>query len=332
MSRTKLEDIARSANVSITTVSRYFNKPEKLSKATRANIETAIEDMNYKTDNFAKILSTGESNLIGVILPNLHLSFYSEFLYSTINYCKEKDYNVIVYTSETSAEEEMKLISSLLSYRIRGLILLSHMLSPKEIETLDVPVITIERSGGNYKQINSDNFAGGRLAGDLLIKNGCEVFVHINNGMHIDWPSFKRIVGFEVALENRPYEKIIDEDLTDTFSETANFKMNKIFEDLKEKYKDKKLGVFCSNDNIANLLQKVCLRHKVDIPNQIEIIGYDNAPISDISTYPISSIDQNIQLMSKIAVDSINNYERIESIVPAKLIEKDTTSKHITTA
>lgn len=327
MSRAKLEDIAKSASVSITTVSRYFNKPEKLSKSTRTRIESSIKEMDYKADNFAKVLSTGNSNLIGIILPNLHLSFYSEFLYSTINYCKEKDYNVLVYTSETSAEEELKLISSLLSYRIRGLILLSHMLSPKEIETLDVPVITIERSGGNYKQINSDNFAGGRLAGNLLIENGCEVFIHINNGMHIDWPSFKRIVGFELTVESQPYEKIIDEDLTDTFSDIAYTKMNEIFEELMEKYAHKKLGVFCSNDNIANLLQKVCLRHQIDIPNQIEIIGYDNAPISDISTYPISSIDQNIQLMSKIAVDSINNYERIESIVPARLIEKDTTSK-----
>ena len=326
MDRLKLEDIAKYANVSVTTVSRYFNKPEKLAKTTINKIDEALKTLDYTRDNFAKILSTGESNLIGIILPNLQLSFYSEFLYCAINYCKEKDYNIIVYTSDTSAEEEKLLISSLLSYRIRGLILLSHMLSPKEIEQIKVPVVTIERTGGNYKQINSDNFTGGRLAGAALIRNKCDVFVHINNGLHIEWPSYKRIIGFELAIENRTYEKIINEDLSDTFSSIALEKMNYIVQKLVEKHHGKKIGIFCSNDNIANLLQKVCIRKNIKIPAHVEIIGYDNAPISDMSIYPISSIEQNIQLMAKIAVDSVDNYDMFESVVPAKLINKDTTS------
>lgn len=327
MNRMKLEDIADLSGVSITTVSRYFNKPEKISLKTRERIEDSIKTLNYTRDNFAKMLSTGESNLIGIILPCLHLSFYSEFLYSTINYCKEKDYNVIVYTSDSSAEEEKHLINSLLSYRIRGLILLSHMLSPVEIEELPLPVITIERTGGNYKQINSDNFTGGRLAAELLIKNGCDVFIHINNGLHMDWPSYKRILGFELLLQNLTYEKIIEDDLTDTFSDIAFEKMTEIFNSITASYPNQKIGIFCSNDNIANLLQKVCLINHVNIPEHIEIIGYDNAPISDISTMPITSIAQNINLMTKIAVDSIDNYTRIESIIPATLVEKTTTSK-----
>jgi LacI family transcriptional regulator, sucrose operon repressor len=327
MNRVKLEDIADLAGVSVTTVSRYFNKPEKISLKTRERIEDSIKTLNYTRDNFAKMLSTGESNLIGIILPSLHLSFYSEFLYSTINYCKEKDYNVIVYTSDTSAEEEKDLINSLMSYRIRGLILLSHMLSPAEIEEQPLPVVTIERTGGNYKQINSDNFTGGRLAAELLIKNGCDVFIHINNGLHMDWPSYKRILGFELLLQNLPYEKIIEPDLTNPFSDIAFEKMTKIFNEITASYPNQKIGIFCSNDNIANLLQKVCLINHVKLPEQIEIIGYDNAPISSMSTIPITSIAQNINLMAKIAVDSIDNYDRIESIIPAVLVEKNTTSK-----
>ena len=81
-----------------------------------------------------------------------------------------------------------------MSYRIKGLILLSHLLSPQEIEELPVPVITIERTGGNYKQINNDNFTGGKLAAELLIQNDCDVFIHINNafdhGFHSCRPAF----------------------------------------------------------------------------------------------------------------------------------------------
>lgn len=327
MNRVKLEDIADLAGVSITTISRYFNKPEKISVKTRERIEDSIKTLKYTRDNFAKTLSTGESSLIGIILPSLHLSFYSEFLYSTINYCKEKGYNVIVYTSDSSAEEEKLLINTLLSYRVRGLILLSHMLLPAEIEELTLPVITIERTGGNYKQINSDNFTGGRLAAELLIKNKCTVFIHLNNGLHIDWPSYKRILGFELMLQNLTYEKFIADELTNTFTDIAFDKMSEIFKSIMTTYPNQKIGVFCSNDNIANLLQKVCLVNHVSIPEQIEIIGYDNAPISNISPIPITSISQNISLMTKIAVDSIDNYNIIESVIPATLVEKATTSK-----
>ncbi len=326
MNRVKLEDIAELSGVSITTVSRYFNMPEKISSSTKQRIEEAIQALHYTRDNFAKTLSTGESTLIGVILPSLDLSFYSKFLYSTIDYCKEKGYNVIVYTSDRSSEEEKELIQSLLSYRIRGLILLSHMLSPQEIEELPLPVITIERSGGNYKQVNSDNYTGGRLAAELLIRNSCSAFVHINNGSHIDWPSYKRILGFEVLMNDKAYSKFIERDLTNTFSSAAYEKMEQIVSAIEKEYPTQKVGIFCSNDNIAQLLERVCMVHHIDIPSRFEIIGYDNAPISDISPIPITSVTQNIPLMSKIAVDSIDNYSCIESIIPAAIVEKATTS------
>ena len=200
MNKVKITDIAQKSGVSLTTVSRYFNHPELLSPETQNKIKEAIKDLNYSQNNLARILVTGQSNLVGVIFPHLHLSFYTELLNQLVKYGKEKGYSFIIYTSNNSKEEEMHLIQNLISYRIKSLILLSHLLSPQEIEALPVPVISIERAGGNFKQINNDNFTGGKLAADLLIRNGCEVFIHINNDFREDWPSFKRILGFEYEV------------------------------------------------------------------------------------------------------------------------------------
>lgn len=83
-----------------------------------------------------------------------------------------------------------ELLSQETQDKIKGLILLSHLLSAEDIEKLPVPVISIERAGGNFKQINNDNFTGGKLAAKLLICNGCNVFIHINNDFREDWTSF----------------------------------------------------------------------------------------------------------------------------------------------
>lgn len=325
MSKVKITDIAERSGVSMTTVSRYFNHPELISQTTQDKIKTAIKELNYQQDNLARILVTGESNLVGVIFPHLHLSFYTELLNQLIKYGKEKGYNLIVYTSNDSREEELQLIQNLISYRIKGLILLSHLLSAQDIENLPVPVISIERVGGNFKQINNDNFTGGKLAANLLIRNNCEVFIHINNDFREDWPSFKRILGFEYEVKDLCYERFIENDLTDPYLPKATEAMNKLVQHITTKYTGKKIGVFCSNDDIASLFERQCLKNNIDIPNTIELIGYGNSPASNYAVHPITSIDQNISLMAQIAIQSLENYIPYESMVPASLIEKETT-------
>lgn len=325
MDKIGIKAIAEKSGVSLATVSRYFNKPDLLSQKTKDKIQAVIQELNYSQDSVARILVTGKSNLVGVIFPQLHLSFYTELLNQLIRYGEEKDYSFIVYTSRETKEEELDMIDLLKSYRVKGIILLSHILDSKEIEELDVPIISIERAGGDFCQINNDNYTGGKLAGEKLMADGCEVLVHINNGYYEDWPSFKRIVGFEFSVKDMPHETIIREELTDPYSDIASSTMSDVLDDLLEKYPNKKIGVFCSNDDIANMLQRDCIRKGVSIPESLEIIGYDNSPVSDYAIYPITSIDQNIPLMAEIAINSLETYIPHENVVAAKLVEKDTT-------
>lgn len=102
--------------------------------------------------------------------------------------------------------------------------------------------------------------------------------------------------------------------------------MQKLIQYLITKYNGKKIGVFCSNDDIANLFERQCIKTSIDIPNTIELIGYDNSPVSNYAVYRITSIDQNISLMAQIAIESLENYIPYESMVPATLIEKETTT------
>ncbi|MDR1766658.1 MAG: LacI family transcriptional regulator [Lachnospiraceae bacterium] len=326
MDKVKIGDIAAYSGVSLATVSRFFNKPELLAERTKSKIDEAIRELGYSQDHLARILVTGKSNLAGVIFPNLHLSYYAEILNQLIEQGKARGCRFIVYTSNESKESELSIIADLASYRIRGLILLSHLLDRGEVEGLQVPVISIERAGGDFMQINSDNFTGGKLAGDLLVANGCDVFVHINNSYLEELPSFKRIVGFELSVQGRPYERVIQPVFGNTYSPEASKGMGELLESLLAKYPGRKMGIFCSNDDIANLALRECVKSGVRIPDAVELIGYDNSPISDSAVYPITSIEQNIPLIAQIAVESLDNYRRYESIVPARLVKKETTS------
>ena len=177
-----IRDIASACDISPATVSRYFNNPGLLSDSTRRKIEQKLKELNFQPGWSMQIQEDHTTNLIIVILPHLQFGFYTELLNQLIEIGKEKGYHMIPYTSEKSKKEELSAIHALCQYRPRGIILLSPLLEGEDIAALPVPVITIERSGGNFMQINSDNFTGGKLAAELLLKNKCEVFVHINNG------------------------------------------------------------------------------------------------------------------------------------------------------
>lgn len=99
----------------------------------------------------------------------------------------------------------------------------------------------------------------------------------------------------------------------------------KLVQNLLTKYPNKKIGVFCSNDDIANLFERECIKQDFDVPNMVKLIGYDNSPVSNYAVYPITSIDQNISLMAQVAIQSLDNYIPCETIVPAILVKKNTT-------
>lgn len=323
--RINIRDIASACDISPATVSRYFNNPGLLSDSTRRKIEQKLKELNFQPGWSMQIQEDHTTNLIIVILPHLQFGFYTELLNQLIEIGKEKGYHMIPYTSEKSKKEELSAIHALCQYRPRGIILLSPLLEGEDIAALPVPIITIERSGGNFMQINSDNFTGGKLAAELLLKNKCEVFVHINNGYSTIWPSFKRIVGFECLMEGQAYERIIRPELSEPFLPIATQTMDEIVRDLLTKYKGKRWGVFCSNDDIARLFEQQCVLKHLLIPDEVEIIGYDNSPISECAIYPITSVAQNIQLMAQLAMDGFDNYIPCETIVPNTLIEKYTT-------
>ena len=73
-------DIAKYTNFSKTTISRYFNDPNSLTVENQAIISDALEKLNYKENKVARILASGKTEFIGIIVPNLFLHYYSEIL------------------------------------------------------------------------------------------------------------------------------------------------------------------------------------------------------------------------------------------------------------
>ena len=168
-------DIAEYTNFSKTTISRYFNHPDSLTLENQEKISQALDTLGYKKNKLAKVLANGNSEFIGIIVPNLYLHYYSEMLTQFLSSYRDYHYKFLVFVSEHGAEEEQQYIEELLSYQIEGLIVLSHTLPSEKLASYQIPVIAIEREAEHISSVNTDNYMGALQATSLLIRDKCDI-------------------------------------------------------------------------------------------------------------------------------------------------------------
>lgn len=309
---TTYADIAQYTNLSKMTISRYFNQPDSLAKDTRQKIAQALQELNYSENKFAKALASGKSNIIGIIIPSFYYHFYTAIVDTFIRNYPKYPYKFMVFISNDSPELERSYIDELLSYRIEGLIILSHILSSKELSQYSIPVIGIEREDKYISSVNTDNAFGTKQAVKRLLKDECTVLAHINLPTAETLPSYDRIRIFEeCALKAQvPYNiyYVNDEKINDRPQMHEQFL--KICQSLLRDFPGQKIGIFISNDDLANLFLNSALSCGIPIPDQFEIIGFDNSPISERSFLPITTIGQNVNRIVNETIKLLNRHRK----------------------
>lgn len=297
------DDIAKYTNFSKTTISRYFNNPDSLTLENQEIIAKALAELNYKENKVARILANGKTEFVGIILPHLHNSYYSEMLNLILQTYEQFGYKFLVFIGNEQEEIERRYIQELLAYKIEGLIVLSHTIPSDELAKLQIPIVAIEREDQYISSVKTDNYMGGIQATSLLIKHNCDVFFHINSPTPPQIPAYGRIQGFlDICEEKHLNHRIIYKTMGNTYDGMQKG-LQEILDDLDENYSGLKKGIFVSNDTHANLLLNLLFRKYGSLPEDYFIVGFDNSPISTESVIPISTVGQQ---MEKIAFEAVS--------------------------
>ena len=226
-----------------------------------------------------------------------------------------------------------------MAYQIEGLIVLSHTLSSEKLASYQIPVIAIEREAEHICGVTSDNYMGALQAATLLIRDKCDVLIHVNADVPKSIPAYDRIRAFEDTCQEYhvPYElnlNVIGDSYQDIFAQ-----MKHIFSDIDEKYPDKKKGIFLANDTYANMFLNLIFQKYGCFPDSYELVGFDNSPIASEAILPITTVGQQIDLIAKTAIEllvqqmeerkkrrPVSLSKPIHKQITPVLIRRDTTS------
>lgn len=294
-----IKDVAQKAGVSVTTVSRVLNNRGSLSEKTKEKVSSAMRDLNYYPNQVAVNLFKKRTQLVGMIVPDVSHPFYA----TEIKYIERElyaaEYKLMLCNSEDSNTREREYLNMLQCNKVDGIIIASHTLHLEDYSRVTLPVVALDRYlGKNIPTVSSDHEQGGRLAAAELIGCGCKNAVQIIGYSQVSTPSNERHIVFEREIKKNgavcsTFELPLN---AFSFSEYVNF-VEKILKSNKNID-----GIFAA-DNIACAACKVAGKMGIDIPKRLKILGYDGTEISLMPEKSLTTIRQNIGLISKTTVE-----------------------------
>ena len=304
--RVTFADIAAYTSFSKTTISRYFNNPDSLTLENQQKIAEALEVLNYRENKVGRILASGKTEFVGILVPNLYMHYYSEMLSQILATYETYGYKFLVFAGNERKDVETHYIQELLAYNIEGLIMLSPTIPSRDLADNHNPVEGIEREHAHICSVCTDNYMGGVQATSLLKKCACDILIHVNSRMTEDAPAYGRIQGFlDTCREHSLPHELILTDLGNTFEENRQ-RLLTLLEQLEDRYPRQKKGLFLSNDTHANVLLNLLIRKYGQLPPTYRIVGFDNSPISSEAVIPTSTVGQQIPRIAQEAMDLLS--------------------------
>ncbi len=320
----KLDDVAREAGVSKTTVSRVLNQRGYLSAATIAKVHRAMEKLNYRPNVIARQLYKQETKLVGLIFPTIDDPFFGQLEAALENELYHHGYKVLMGNSQNDPDKERSFLRQLLNRQVDGLIVGAHNEAIAEYQRTNLPIVSVEQIvSKNVPVVSSDNYNGGLLATQRLLDDGCQHIIHTNYPENIPTPNHERRLAYEELLRAHGRTPITYHISFDDPVAKKCQVIRQIFEEHPEVD-----GIFADNDTNAGLIMNIAREYQRLIPENLRVVGYDGANATRILLPQLTTIQQPINQMAKMAVKLLRARlagKRVGSVMlPVKLIDGGT--------
>lgn len=311
-----IREVAERAGVSVATVSRVINNKNNVKEETENKVLNVIEELNYIPNNIARTLYTKKSNTIGLVIPDITNPFFSEF-YKQLEQSAEKyEQELFLFNSDYKLEREKVFLDILTSKSIDSAIIISDTLSEADLETINIPIVTVDRKiSNNISSISIQNFEGGQKAVQYLISKKCKKIAHLS-GDKDNIVAKDRKKGFVYEAEKNKMDYIVTE---------SSYDIKKSVEDsirLLTQYPQID-GIFAGNDIIAVGLVKAL--SKMKLKRKISIIGFDGIKLGKAITPEITTLVQPIEKIAFEAIEIImKNKTKLHKKFAVDLLVRDT--------
>ena len=331
-----IKDIARKLNLHHTTVSRALRNHPDVNAKTRKTILAAAKELNYHPNTFAINLRRRSSNVIGVIVPELHHDFFSTIVAEITKISSEAGYPVLICQSNEDYEQEIKNVSALISNRVAGVIasVSQHTKNSdhfKDIVKVGIPLVFFDRycEDCEASKVKLDFYKGAYDVVKHLIDSGYKRIAHIGGPKQLAGV-VERFEGYKTALSD--HGLLFQEELISYggFSpEDGLMATNRLLA-----LPERPDAIFAIDDAVAIGAMIRIKSEGLNIPRDIAIVGFDNDKISGFTDPALTTVDIQRNEIGKKAIDLLfaqindsQNFQPVTEKIGTKLIIRESSRR-----
>jgi DNA-binding LacI/PurR family transcriptional regulator len=330
LARPTIRDVARSAGVSLSTVSVVLNESGSASEETRRRVLDAVHELGYEPNSQARNLRRGRAHAVGLIVPDVLNPFFALVAEGVQEEARRRDYLLVLCSSDFEADREADHARLLRASRLDGVIHLSGTGVPED-ELLDLatdsPLVFVDERvpGLDRPFVGSDNRLGARLAAELAIDRGHRRFGIVAGPPGL-WTASQRLAGYQEALKQAGIDPAGVPTVAGDYRLESGRTAAAVL--LEEPDGSRATVLLVANDLMAIGCMRYCSELGIAVPEEVGIVGYDDIALAELVTPALTTVRQPAREMGRAAarmlLDEIEGLKVEREVdLPAELVVRE---------
>lgn len=331
-----IQDIAKAAGVSHSTVSRALHDSPLISLEVRQRIQRLAQEMGYTPNQVAQSLKERRTNTVGVVITSISDPFLARVVRGIEDVAQEAGIQVLLSISNNDPERELELIDAFHRRRVDGIISSTSRIGEAHVRRLAkirMPTVLINQQAPSdaalVRSVQIDDRASARQAMEHLLSLGHRAIGYLgaSNRPHSNWIRLSiyrdalksaGIAGREEWIKVAPPEsRYYADDVADGQAMLPTLVRAGV------------TAVFCYNDTVAVGALLACRDLTIDVPGQLSVMGFDDVELAQYVTPPLSSIHQPKLRMGeqamRMVLDLIEGRPVENQTLATELVVRDST-------
>ncbi len=321
-----IKDVALKSGFSVTTVSRALNGYDDVNENSRKKILEVAKNLNYVPNRAAQNLVKKENKTVAIIVSGMEKEgSKNNIIYSLISgmytNAEKKGFEVALFTMSSAYQKEKSYMQFCREHNINGAIMTGIRTDDKYFEeimdsTFPCVLIDIPIEGKNISCITIDNIKASKEIVKHLIDNNHKN-IAIINGVNEAIVSHERLKGYKEALKES------DIKLNKNYIVEGDFLEEKAYIETKKLLTENKeiTAIYCVSDIMALGAMKAIKELSLNIPEDVSIVGFDDIPIAEYTTPPLTTVRQDFYERGKESFNQLYNMIKSKPYEKNKYVE-----------
>ncbi|MGC5165278.1 LacI family DNA-binding transcriptional regulator [Luteimicrobium sp. DT211] len=313
--RATIHDVAADLGVSASTVSRALTPQGTVSDATRRRVEEAAARLGYRTNSAARNLSTGRTNALGLLVPDLRNPFFAEIAKGAQNRARGRGHAVYIADTNLSAEAEIEAIE-MMRRDVDGFVLCSPWAEDERLVAAlqGVPTVVLHREVPGLPSVTADLHDGMRQAVSHLRALGHPRIAYVS-GPAGSWNARARLSAYEAEVAEPA--RVVLGPVADQFEGGVSVADALLATG--------STAVIAYNDITALGLVSRLTARGVVVPDRMSVIGFDGLDVATLAN-PLTSVSVPRARGAELAVDVLLRPGTVPTALPTQLVVRESTA------